>query len=43
MQATIFLNWLLSLEPESQNKVVSDIIRFAKSESDWSSAHLIVK
>ena len=43
MQATIFLNWLLSLEQESQNKVVSDIIRFAKSESDWSAAHLIVK
>ena len=43
MQATIFLNWLLSLKQESQNKVVSDIIRFAKSESDWSAAHLIVK
>jgi len=43
MQATIFLNWLLTLSRESQNKVVSDIIRFAKSESDWSSAHLIVK
>jgi len=43
MQAVIFLNWLLTLSRESQNKVVSDIIRFAKSESDWSSAHLIVK
>jgi hypothetical protein len=43
MQAVIFLNWILSLPQKSQNKVVTDIIRFAKSESDWSAAHLIVK
>ena len=43
MQAVIFLNWLLSLPKISRNKVITDIVRFAKSESDWSSAHLIVK
>jgi hypothetical protein len=43
MQAVIFLNWLLSLPKISRNKVITDIVRFAKSESDWSAPHLIVK
>jgi DNA polymerase beta len=42
MQAVIFLNWILS-HKENKDKIITDIVRFAKSESDWSSAHLIVK
>jgi len=43
MQAVIFSNWISSLPQKSQNRIITDIIRFAKSESDWSAAHLIVK
>lgn len=43
MQAAIFFDWYLSQRPSVQNKIISDIIRFAKSESDWSAAHLILK
>ena len=43
MQAVIFSNWISSLPQKSQNRIITDIIRFAKSESDWSATHLIVK
>lgn len=44
MQAVFFTDWLESLEDlELQDEIVSDIIRFAKSESNWSAPHLIVK
>ena len=43
MQAAIFFDWYLSQQKSKQNRIISDIIRFAKSESDWSSPHLILK
>jgi len=43
MQAAIFFDWYLSQTQSVQNKIISDIIRFAKSESDWSAAHVILK
>jgi hypothetical protein len=43
MQAIIFTDWLESLDSKSKSKIVSDIVRFAKSESSWSAAHLLSK
>ena len=43
MQAAILFDWYLGQHKSKQNKIISDIIRFAKSESDWSSPHLILK
>ena len=43
MQAIIFTDWLESLDDKSKSKIVSDIVRFAKSESNWSAAHLLSK
>ena len=44
MQAIIFTDWIESLDDISKkNKIVSEIIRFAKSESSWSSPHLLLK
>ena len=43
MQAAIFFDWFLKQQKQKQDSIVSDIIRFAKSESDWSSPHLILK
>jgi hypothetical protein len=43
MQAIIFTDWLESLDDKSKSKIVSDIVRFAKSESSWSAAHLLSK
>jgi len=43
MQSIIFTDWLESLDDKSKSKIVSDIIRFAKSESDWSAPHLLSK
>jgi hypothetical protein len=43
MQAAILFDWFLSQQKSKQNKIISEIIRFAKSESDWSAPHLILK
>lgn len=44
MQAIFFTDWLESLEDEDlKDEIISDIIRFAKSESNWSAPHLLVK
>jgi hypothetical protein len=43
MQAIIFTDWLESLDDKNKSKIVSDIVRFAKSESSWSAAHLLSK
>jgi hypothetical protein len=44
MQAIYFTDWLESLEDETlKDEIVSDIVRFAKSESNWSAPHLLVK
>lgn len=44
MQAIFFTDWLESLtDTELKDEIVSDIIRFAKSESNWSAPHLLVK
>lgn len=44
MQAIYFTDWLESLSDESlKDEIVSDIVRFAKSESNWSAPHLLVK
>lgn len=43
LQAAILFDWFLSQQKSKQNKIISSIIRFAKSESDWSSPHLILK
>jgi hypothetical protein len=43
MQAIIFTDWLESLSKKTRNEVVSGIIRYAKSESNWSAPHLLLK
>ena len=44
LQAVFFTDWLESLQDEIlKDEIVSDIIRFAKSESSWSAPHLLVK
>jgi hypothetical protein len=43
MQAIIFTDWIESLPKEKKNEVVSSIIRYAKSESNWSAPHLLLK
>jgi hypothetical protein len=44
MQAVFFTDWLESLNDDDlKDEIVSDIIRFAKSESNWSAPHILVK
>ena len=43
MQAIIFTDWLESLSKNTRNEVVSGIIKYAKSESNWSAPHLLLK
>lgn len=43
MQAIIFTDWLESLDDNKKNRIISEIIRFAKSESNWSAPHLLLK
>jgi len=43
MQSIIVIEWLESLTPREANKVISEIVKFAKSESSWSAPHLLVK
>lgn len=43
MQAIIFTDWIESLPKVKKNEVVSSIIRYAKSESNWSAPHLLLK
>jgi hypothetical protein len=43
MQAIIFTDWLESLPKDKINEIVSSIIKYAKSESNWSAPHLLLK
>jgi hypothetical protein len=43
MQAIIFTDWLESLPDDKKNELVSGIIKYAKSESNWSAPHLLLK
>jgi hypothetical protein len=43
LQAIFFTDWLEGQSEDTRNEIVSTIIRFAKSESDWSAPHTIVK
>ena len=43
MQAIIFTDWLESLSKEKRNEIVSSVIKYAKSESNWSAPHLLLK
>lgn len=43
MQSIIILEWLESLPQPQANKIISEIVKFAKSESSWSAPHLLVK
>jgi hypothetical protein len=43
LQAIFFTDWLEHQDEDTRNEIVSTIIRFAKSESDWSAPHTIVK
>lgn len=44
MQAVFFADWIESLNDEDlKDEIISDIIRFAKSESNWSAPHILVK
>jgi hypothetical protein len=43
LQAVFFTDWLEGQSEDTRNEIVSTIIRFAKSESDWSAPHTIVK
>jgi hypothetical protein len=43
LQSYLVLDWLLSESSVKRNRFVSTIVKFAKSESLWSSPHLVVK
>jgi hypothetical protein len=43
LQAIFFTDFIERLPEDDRNHIVSSIIRFAKSESDWSAPHTIVK
>ncbi len=43
LQSIIFIDWLDSLKDDEKNKIVSDIVTFARSESSWSSPHLLLE
>jgi hypothetical protein len=43
MQSIIVLEWIESLRLSERNQAISKIIKFAKSESSWSSPHLLAK
>jgi hypothetical protein len=43
LQAIFFTDFVERLPEDDRNHIVSSIIRFAKSESDWSAPHTIVK
>jgi len=43
LQAIFFTDWLDGQDEDTKNDIISTIIRFAKSESDWSAPHTIVK
>lgn len=42
MQSIIVIEWLESLSDKDADNMISKIIKFAKSESVWSAAHLLV-
>jgi hypothetical protein len=43
MQAIIFTDWLESLPKEKRGEIVSSVVKYAKSESNWSAPHLLLK
>jgi hypothetical protein len=43
LQSYLVLDWLLTQSSITRNRFVSTIVKFAKSESLWSSPHLVVK
>jgi hypothetical protein len=43
MQAVYFVDWLEKQDEKECDEIISQIIRFAKSESDWSAPHYVVK
>lgn len=43
LQAVFFTDFIERLPEDERDSIVSSIIRFAKSESDWSAPHTIVK
>ena len=43
LQSYLVLDWLLTQSSITRNRFVSAIVKFAKSESLWSSPHLVVK
>ncbi len=43
LQSYLVLDWLLSESSVKRNRFVSTIVKFAKSESLWSSPHLVIK
>jgi hypothetical protein len=43
LQSIIFIDWLLSLSTNNRNSAISEIVKFAKSESVWSAPHLVLK
>ncbi len=43
MQSIIIIEWLESLTQQEASKVITKIVKFAKSESSWSAPHLLAK
>ncbi len=43
MQSIIVVEWLNELGQDEASKIITKIVRFAKSESDWSAPHLLTK
>lgn len=43
LQSVIFLDWLTNLPEEDRDDTITDLIRFAKSESLWAAPHIVLK
>jgi len=43
LQSVVFIDWLLSLNKDERDSIITDIVRYAKSESLWSAPHIVLK
>jgi hypothetical protein len=43
LQSVVFIDWLLSLNKDERDSIITTVIRYAKSESLWSAPHIVLK
>ena len=42
LQSIIFIDWLDGKGKKEKDKIISDIVSYARSESSWSAPHLLL-